>query len=207
VSALRVVVADDHPLMLNAVALRLDAEPDIHVVARADSTAGLLAAVSEFKPDVAVVDLTMRDGTTLDIFDRLAAASANTRFLLLSASENASDVHAAVRAGAAGFLSKSVDPDEIPRYVREVASGATVLDTPSASAIAEQLRQPTFDALSPRELEILALVGQGLTNRAIAQQLFVSLSTVKTYLERVFAKLSVSDRAAAIAKAKDQKLI
>jgi DNA-binding NarL/FixJ family response regulator len=206
-SRVRVVVADDHPLMRDAVALRLGGEEDIDVVATAATAAALLAAVAEHKPDVAVIDLMMGDATTLEIFDELTAASENTAFLLLSASDDASDIHAAVTRGMRGVLSKSVNPAELPRYVREVAAGATVLDTASATAMASRLREPMFEALSPRECDILRLVAEGLTNREVSQRLYVSLSTVKTHLERAFAKLDVTDRTAAIAKAKDLKLL
>lgn len=204
---LRVVVADDHPLMRDAIAARLDAETDIEVVARAESAASLLALIAEHQPDVALVDLTMRDGTTLDVFDRLRAASPATAFVLFSASEDPGDVTAALSAGMRGFLSKSIESASIAPYLREVAAGATVLDTASATVMASAMRQQLAEPLSPREIDILRLVAAGKTNRAIAQQLYVSISTVKTHLERAFGKLNVADRSAAVARAKDLKLL
>jgi DNA-binding NarL/FixJ family response regulator len=206
---LRVVVADDHPLMLTGVVVRLSVERDIDVVGRATSCAELVAAVAEHAPDVVVADVTMGDGSVLDFLGAITEASPSTRILLLSATDDPAAVGTALERGAAGFLSKETDSDALAEHVRDTAAGKTVLDARSAAAVAAQLREPSpaVDALSARELEVLRLVASGRSNPEIGKELFVAASTVKTHLDRVYAKLGVNDRAAAVAKAKDLKLL
>ena len=206
---LRVVVADDHPLMLTGVVVRLNIEHDIDVVARGTSCAELVTAVGEHKPDVVVADVTMTDGSVLDCLDAITDASPDTRVLLLSATDDPSAVSTALERGAAGFLSKETDSDDLATHVRDIAAGKTVLDARSAAAVAAQLREPPApaDTLSARELQILRLVAEGRSNPEIAKQLFVAASTVKTHLDRAYAKLGVNDRAAAVGRAKDLKLL
>ncbi|MEY2426565.1 MAG: two-component system, NarL family, nitrate/nitrite response regulator NarL [Actinomycetota bacterium] len=206
---LRVIVADDHPLMLTGVTVRLSVEHDIDVVATATSCAELVAAVSSHTPDVVVADVTMGDGSVLDCLAALAEASPSSRVLLLSATDDPGAVSTALHRGAAGFLSKETDSDLLANHVRDTAAGITVLDARSAAAVAAQLREPVNadQALSARELEVLHLVADGMSNPEIGKALFVAASTVKTHLERAYAKLGVSDRAAAVARAKDLKLL
>ena len=201
-------MADDHPLMLTGVVVRLSVEADIDVVGRATTCAELLEAARAHQPDVAVADVTMTDGSVLDVLGELAAASPATRVLLLSATDDPAAVTSALERGAAGFLSKETDSDALAVHVRDVAAGKTVLDARSAAAVAARLRDPEpIDALSARELEVLRLVAAGKSNPEIGKELFVAASTVKTHLDRVYAKLGVSDRAAAVARAKDHKLL
>lgn len=206
-SKLRVIVADDHPLMLTGISVRLSVEKDIDVVATATTCAELIAAVDEHRPDVLLADISMPDGSVLDSLARVRAISPDTRILLLSATDDPSAVSTALHRGANGFLSKEADSDAIAQHIRNLAAGHTVLDARSAAAIAAQLREPEGEALSARELEVLTLVAQGLSNPQIAERLFVAASTVKTHLERAYAKLGVNDRAAAVAKAKDRRLL
>ncbi|HUR78583.1 MAG TPA: response regulator transcription factor [Acidimicrobiales bacterium] len=205
---LSVVVADDHPLMLTGVVVRLSVESDIDVVAKATNCRELLAAVGDHQPDVVVADVTMPDGSVLDFLAPMAAASPATRILLLSATDDPGAVSAALERGAAGFLSKETDSDALATHVRDVAAGTTVLDARSAAAVANHLRTaPTVESLSARELEVLRLVAQGRSNPQIGKELFVAASTVKTHLDRAYAKLGVNDRAAAVARAKDLKIL
>lgn len=204
---LRVVIADDHPLMVTGISVRLSVEEDIDVVATAASCAELVDAVAAHRPDVVVADVTMPDGSALDALPRIKQVSPSTKVLMFSATDDESAVSTALHRGAAGFLSKETDSDQIARHIRDLAAGRTVLDARSAAAVAAQLREPTADALSARELEVLVLVAQGLSNPEIGQRLFVATSTVKTHLERAYGKLGVNDRAAAVARAKDRRLL
>lgn len=204
---LRVVVADDHPLMLTGISVRLSVESDIDIVATATTCAELIEASQRHAPDVVLADISMSDGSVLNCLAELIEASPETRILLLSATDDPAAVSTALHRGAAGFLSKETDSDTIATHIREVAAGRTVLDARSAAAIAAQLRQPETEALSARELEVLRLVAEGLSNPEIAKRLFVAPSTIKTHLERAYGKLGVNDRAAAIAQAKDRKLL
>jgi DNA-binding NarL/FixJ family response regulator len=205
---LNVVVADDHPLMLTGVVVRLSVEDDINVVGRATSCAELLAAVREHLPDVVVADVTMGDGSLLDVLAELARIAPKARVLVLSATDDPAAVSSALERGAAGFLSKETDSDALAVHVRDVAAGKTVLDARSAAAVAARLRDPgPTESLSAREIEVLRLVAEGKSNPEIGKQLFVAASTVKTHLDRVYGKLGVSDRAAAVARAKDLRLL
>jgi DNA-binding NarL/FixJ family response regulator len=203
-----VVVADDHPLMLTGVVARLSVEDDINVVGRATTCQELLATVRDQMPDVVVADVTMTDGSVLDVLDELARIAPSARVLLLSATDDPAAVSTALERGAAGFLSKETDSDALAHHVRDVAAGKTVLDARSAAAVAARLRDPSpAEALSGREVEVLRLVAEGKSNPEIGKTLFVAASTVKTHLDRAYAKLGVSDRAAAVARAKDLKLL
>jgi DNA-binding NarL/FixJ family response regulator len=204
---LRVIVADDHPLMLTGISVRLSVEDDIEVVATAKNCADLVAAAALHKPDVILADVSMTDGSVIDYLDQLGEAAPDARVLLLSATDDPQAVSTALHRGAAGFLSKETDSDNIATHVRDTAAGKTVLDARSAAAVAAQLRRPEGEALSARELEVLRLVAEGLSNPDIGKRLFVAPSTVKTHLERAYAKLGVNDRAAAVAQAKDRKLL
>ncbi|HVT78754.1 MAG TPA: response regulator transcription factor [Acidimicrobiales bacterium] len=202
------IVADDHPLMLTGVVARLGVETDIDVVGRATSCRELLAAAGELAPDVIVADVTMGDGTVLDALPDLRAVAPAAHVLLLSATDDPAAVTTALERGAAGFLSKETDADDLATHVRDAAAGKVVLDARSAAAVAARLRDPSpVDALSARELEVLRLVAQGKSNPEIGAALFVAPSTVKTHLDRVYAKLGVRDRAAAVARAKDLRLL
>ena len=194
--------------MLTGVVVRLSVETDIDVVGTATNCHELVAAVERHQPDVVVADVTMPDGSVLDFLPSLAQKCPATRVLLLSATDDPAAVSTALERGAAGFLSKETDSDLLAVHVREIAAGKTVLDARSAASVAAQLREPpAADALSVRELEVLRLVAQGRSNPEIGKELFVAASTVKTHLERAYAKLGVNDRAAAVARAKDLKLI
>jgi len=202
------VVADDHPLMLTGVIARLSVEDDIAVVGRATTCHELVTAVREQMPDVVVADVTMTDGSVLDVLDELARAAPAARVLLLSATDDPAAVSTALERGAAGFLSKETDSDALAMHVRDVAAGKTVLDARSAAAVAARLRDPApAESLSAREVEVLQLVAEGKSNPEIGKALFVAASTVKTHLDRAYAKLGVSDRAAAVARAKDLRLL
>jgi DNA-binding NarL/FixJ family response regulator len=205
---LHVVVADDHPLMLTGVVVRLSVEDDIDVVGRATTCHELVEVVRAQMPDVVVADVTMTDGSVLDVLADLARVAPHSRVLLLSATDDPAAVATALERGAAGFLSKETESDALATHVRDVAAGKTVLDARSAAAVAKRLRDPApAEALSAREIEVLRHVADGKTNPEIGKVLFVAASTVKTHLDRAYAKLGVSDRAAAVARAKDLKLL
>lgn len=194
--------------MLTGVIARLSVEDDIDVVGRATTCHELVSTVREQMPDVVVADVTMTDGSVLDVLDELARAAPAARVLLLSATDDPAAVSTALERGAAGFLSKETESDALAAHVRDVAAGKTVLDARSAAAVAARLRDPApAEALSAREVEVLRLVAEGKSNPEIGKALFVAASTVKTHLDRAYGKLGVSDRAAAVARAKDLRLL
>ena len=205
---IRVIVVDDHPLMLAGVVARLSVEPDIDVVATAATCAATVVAVGEHQPDVLIADVSMPDGSLINALGDVVAASPATKIVLLSATDDPGAVVTALEQGAAGFLSKETEADDLATHVRAAMEGKTVLDARSAAAVAARLREPApRQALSARELEVLRLVADGRSNPEIGEALFVAASTVKTHLERAYAKLGVGDRAAAVARAKDLRLL
>ena len=149
-TTLRIVVADDHPLMLSAIVARLSIEADLDVVATARTCAGLVDEIAAHQPDVAVIDVSMPDGSTLEVLAALQASSPATGVLILSATDEPAAVTTALERGARGFLSKETEAESIAGHVRAVAAGRTVLDPRSAAAVAAGLREPvtTDQALS-----------------------------------------------------------
>lgn len=204
-----IVIADDHPLMLAGLSAQLDAEPDIEVLATADSGKALIAAFSEHRPAVVVTDVAMPDGGGFGALSGILSLDAKARVLMLSAVGDGERVAQAMTSGAAGYLVKDITPAGLADAIRRVAAGETVLDPRSTGAAFTALRagRQALTPLSDREREVLARVAQGRSNAEIAAELLIAASTVKTHLERVFTKLDVSDRAAAVARAKDLGII
>ena len=204
-------MAEDHPLFREAMARAIKGQPELELVgSSADGTAAL-EAIMRLEPDVAVLDLQMPGLDGLAVIERLREAEASTRTLLLSAHRDAALVHAAVEAGADGYLLKDdADEDEIRRAVLAVSRGETALSDILRAGLFEQIREhaPATDPLlSVREREILGLAAEGHSNVEIARRLFLSPATIKTYLHRACEKLEVSDRTSAVAEAMRRGLL
>jgi DNA-binding NarL/FixJ family response regulator len=208
---IRIVAIDDHPLILHALVRRLEAGGAMAVVAaRGDGPSGL-EAVAEHRPDVVICDLSMpgSDLGGLDVITALIAADPDARVLVLSAHTDSQSVGAAMAAGALGLVSKEADEDTLCRCVAEVAAGRAAFDPSIGPKLVAALR-PSPAArygLSPKELEVLAEMADGLSNAAIGARLHVSPLTVKTHVSHILAKLGVADRAAAVIKAYKEDLL
>lgn len=205
---IRVLVADDHPIVrAGIVALLGDAE-DVHVVdAVADGETAVAAALAA-RPDIVLMDLRMPglDGTAAT--GRITAALPSTRVLVLTTYESDDAILDAIAAGASGYLLKAAPEAEILAGVRAVASGGTVMAPAIAAALARGIRQQqTTPRLSEREREVLALVAQGLSNPEIGLRLHVTEATVKTHLLHAFEKLGVGDRTRAVTRAMELGLL
>ncbi|MDI9915111.1 response regulator transcription factor [Rhodococcus sp. IEGM 1379] len=205
-----VVVGDDHPLFREGVVRALSGNESIDVVGEADDGAQSLALIRELKPQIALLDFRMPilDGT------QVAAAVTRdqlpTRVLLLSAHDEASVVYQALQAGACGFLPKESTRAEIVSAVLDCAAGRDVLPPSVAASLVGEVRrrsEPSGPTLSAREREVLGLIAQGASIPAIAGQLFLAPSTVKTHVQRLYEKLGVNDRGAAVAAAMRQGLL
>jgi len=207
---IRVVVGDDHPLFRDGVVRALQSSGEIEVVAEAEDGPSALEAIKKHEPQVALLDYRMpgMDGTQVAaavIRDRLP-----TRVLLISAHDDSAIVYHAIQEGAAGFLPKESTRTEIISAVMNCARGRDVLSPGLASGLAGEIRrraEPAGPTLSAREREVLNLIAAGLTIPAIASQLYLAPSTVKTHVQRLYEKLGVSDRAAAVAEAMRRKLL
>jgi DNA-binding NarL/FixJ family response regulator len=198
---IRILLVDDHPVVRLGLRGMLDAEPDLSVVGEASSgDEGLAAALAE-RPDIVLMDLRMPGGDGVSATERILAAVPGTRVLVLTTYESDRDILRAIEAGAGGYLLKDASPAELADAVRAAARGETVLAPSVASTLVRQVRAPAPPALSARETEVLRLVGRGLTNADIGRELFISEATVKTHLLRIFNKLGVTDRTAAVTTA------
>jgi DNA-binding NarL/FixJ family response regulator len=203
---IRVLLADDQPLVRAGFAMILGAEDDIEVVGEADDGASAVELARTQVPDVVLMDIRMPGMDGLEATRRIAGedALAAVRILVLTTFELDEYVFEALRAGAGGFLVKHTQPDELIRAVREVARGEALL-SPSVTRrlIAEFIARPDRPALVPpsmallteREREIVALVAQGLTNDEIAAELVLSPATARTHVSRAMVKLQARDRA------------
>ena len=191
-----------------ASALRRRAE--IESVVEAGSGREALEIIARAEPDVALLDVQMADLDGVQVARVIERESRSTRTLFLSAYYDQEIVYKALAAGAAGYLSKEARGNEIADAVLAVARGETVLGRDIQAAVAQRIRQTaerTGPNLSAREREVLSLVATGLSSPEVARRMNLSTTTVKTHLQRVYEKLGVSDRAAAVAEAMRQRLL
>ncbi len=198
---IRILLVDDHPVVRHGLRGMLDAEPGLTVVGEASSGAAGVAAAAELTPDIVLMDLRMPDGDGVEATGRILAALPGTRVVVLTTYETDRDILRAIEAGACGYLLKDASPGELADAVRAAARGETVLSPSVASTLVRQVRTPAPPALSAREAQVLRLVAEGRTNADIGRVLFISEATVKTHLLRVFSKLDVADRTAAVTRA------
>jgi DNA-binding NarL/FixJ family response regulator len=199
---IRVLLVDDHPVVRAGLRGMLAVEDGIDVVGEAGSGAEAVATTAAVTPDVVLMDLRMPGIDGVAATERILAADRSVKVVVLTTYETDVDILRAVEAGAAGYLLKDAAPAELSRAVRAAARGETVLAPSVAARLVSTVRRPgPTAALSAREVEVLRLVGRGLTNADIGRELFISEATVKTHLLRMFHKLGVSDRTAAVTTA------
>jgi two-component system nitrate/nitrite response regulator NarL len=206
----RVVVADDHPLFREGVVRALSSSGEVNVVGEADDGTSALALIKDLRPDVALLDYRMPGMDGAEVAAAVRSSELPTRVLLLSAHDESAIVYQALQQGAAGFLLKDSTRTEIVKAVLECASGRDVVAPSLVGGLAGEIRQraaPAAPVLSAREREVLGRIASGRSIPAIAGELFVAPSTVKTHVQRLYEKLGVSDRAAAVAEAMRQGLL
>jgi DNA-binding NarL/FixJ family response regulator len=198
---IRVLLVDDHPVVRQGLHAMLDAEADLTVVGQASSGAEAVEFVANDPPDVVLMDLRMpgMDGATATA--KIVASGSPSRVVVLTTYETDTDILRAVEAGAAGYLLKDSPLAELVAAIRGAARGETVLAPSVVGKLVGRVRTPARPALSAREIEVLRLVGRGLSNAEIGRELFIGEATVKTHLLRAFGKLGVSDRTAAVTTA------
>jgi DNA-binding NarL/FixJ family response regulator len=204
---IRLVIADDHPVVRAGLLGLLEPEADVDIVGTADSGSAAVELVARVQPQVVLMDLRMPGLDGVAATARITARHPAVRVLILTTYDTDANIVRAVEAGAAGYLLKDATPQELMTAVRAAAAGETVLPPVIAAKLANHLRAPVQQTLTPRELQVLRLVGQGLTNSAIARQLVIGETTVKTHLVRIFTKLDVDDRTAAVTVALRRDLL
>jgi DNA-binding NarL/FixJ family response regulator len=216
-NGIRVLIVDDQALVRGGFRSILEGQPDINVVGEAEDGQGAVDAAAATSPDVVVMDIRMpRMNGIAATSEILASSAAPPRVLILTTFDHDEYVYEALRAGASGFLLKSSPPRELAGAIRTVASGDALLAPDVTRRLIEDFvsrprpasTPPTIlDALTPREAEVMALIARGLSNSAIAAELYLSQPTVKTHVTRIFAKLGVRDRVQAVVLAYESGLV
>jgi two-component system, NarL family, nitrate/nitrite response regulator NarL len=206
----RVVVGDDHPLFREGVVRALSSSGSVNVVGEADDGSAALELIREHVPDVALLDFRMPGMDGAQVAAAVRSSELPTRVLLLSAHDESAIVYQALQQGAAGFLLKDSTRTEIVKAVLDCAKGRDVVAPTLVGGLAAEIRHraaPSAPVLSAREREVLNRIARGQSIPAIAGELYVAPSTVKTHVQRLYEKLGVSDRAAAVAEAMRQGLL
>lgn len=212
---IRVLLADDEQLIREGLRLILDLQPDIDVVGEAADGEEALRRIGELAPDVVLLDIRMPRLDGLQVTERLSAGGGvRPRVLILTTFDEDQYLYRALKAGASGFLLKDVPRGQLLHAVRVVAGGDELLSPAITRRLIERFMSPPpavgsvlLDRLTPRETDVLRLVGSGLANAEIAATLFLSEATVKTHLAHVFTKLDLRDRAQAVVVAYESGLV
>jgi DNA-binding NarL/FixJ family response regulator len=204
---IRLVIADDHPVVRDGLRGMFAGAADIDVVGEAADGAQAVVVAERTDPDVVLLDLRMPVLDGVGAIKKLRAAGVAARVLVVTTYDTDADVLPAIEAGATGYLLKDAPRDELLRAVRAAARGEPILAPAVADVLMSRVRAPAQEPLTPREVEVLRLVARGTSNRDTAAALFVSEATVKTHLLHIYAKLGVNDRAAAVALAVERGLV
>lgn len=207
---IRVLVADDHPVVLGGIVSLLETDGQIQVVGRATTGVEAVELARELAPDLVLMDLRMPDMDGTAATAAITEALPSTRVLVLTTYESDDHILGAIEAGASGYLLKAAPADQIVAGVRAVVGGETVLAPSIAATLVERTRrahESEAPTLSPRETEVLRAVAAGKSNPEIARALFISETTVKSHVLRAFEKLGVRNRTQAVLRALDLGLI
>ncbi|MCU1482304.1 MAG: LuxR family transcriptional regulator [Subtercola sp.] len=206
---IRVLVADDHPIVRSGIVGLLQDAPDIEVIGEASNGLEAVTLATALRPDLVLMDLRMPGQGGAEATAQIVAGLPDVRVLILTTYETDDDILPAIEAGASGYLVKAAPEDEILAGVRAVAAGQTVLAPSIASKLVERMRgdRTPPPRLSARELDVLRLVAAGQSNPEIARTLFIGDATVKTHLQHAFEKLAVTDRTRAVTRAMELGLL
>lgn len=194
-----VFLVDDHHLVRQGLVELLNADPELDVVGEADTVAAAMARIPAVQPDVAVLDVRFPDGNGIDLCRDLLATVPQLRCLILTSFTDERSMIDAILAGASGYVAKDIRGDEIAAAVKAVGAGKSLLDNRAAQVLMDRLRKEAEQTvllrdLSATERAMLALLGEGLTNREIGQRMFLAEKTVKNYVSRILSKLGLSGR-------------
>jgi len=201
---IRVLVADDHPVVRQGIMANVNPQPDIAVVAEASDGVEAIGLIKEQLPDVVLLDLRMPRMDGLEVVAEVNTSKLPSKVIIMTTFESEEDVHRAMKAGARGYLLKDSSQEEILDAIRRVSLGETYLPARIVQKVAEGMRKPE---LSPREIEVLQCVAAGKSNKEIGVQLFIAEGTVKTHVKHLLEKLGAPGRTAAIREAVHRGLV
>jgi DNA-binding NarL/FixJ family response regulator len=209
--AIRILIADDHPVVRDGLAAMLSTQPDFEVVATAANGLEAVRLAAELRPDVVLLDLEMPELDGVEALARLRAASPAVRALVFTAFDTDERILSAVRAGAQGYLLKGAPRDELFRAIRVVSQGGSLLQPVVASKLLQRMARPSADdtpaVLTSREVEVLRLLAQGRANKEIAADLVISERTVKFHVSAILSKLGAGNRTEAVRLAVQRGLV
>jgi DNA-binding NarL/FixJ family response regulator len=196
----RVLIVDDHPIVRQGLCAVLAAQPDFAVVAECGTGEEAVALAADGGPDVVLMDLRLPGLGGVEATERIVAAGSATAVVVLTTYDSDGDILRAVAAGATGYLLKDASAEELVAGVRTAAAGGTVLAAPVAAKLATRMRGEA-PSLTTREIQVLECAARGLSNPETGRELFISEATVKSHMMRIFGKLGVADRTAAVTTA------
>jgi DNA-binding NarL/FixJ family response regulator len=206
-AVIRVLIADDHPVVRSGVKGMLESHPDFDVVGEAADGTEAVGLTLREHPDVVLMDLQMPGLDGASATAQIKAQRPQTQVLVLTTYGTDADIVRAIDAGAVGYLLKDAPHEEVTRAVRAAARGETTLAPAIAQRLMQRVRTACGEALSAREIEVLQLAARGLSNNEIAKELFVSATTAKAHLVHIYSKLGVNDRTAAVTTALERGII
>jgi DNA-binding NarL/FixJ family response regulator len=213
--AIRVLICDDHALFRRGLVMVLESEDGIEVVAEAEDGEDAVAKAEDAAPDVILMDVRMPKMSGIEATRAIADAVPSAKILMLTVSDEEEDLYEAVKAGATGYLLKEISIEEVANAIRAVTTGQSLISPSMASKLlsefnnlAKQAQQKVLaPKLTDRELQVLKLVAQGLSNREVAEQLFISENTVKNHVRNILEKLHLHSRMEAVVYAVREKLL
>jgi DNA-binding NarL/FixJ family response regulator len=203
----RLLIVDDHPVVRAGLRGMLSGQPDFEVLGEAANGAEAVDLTKRLNPNVVLMDLRMPEMDGVTAIGKIKARHPDVQILVLTTYDSDSDILPAIESGATGYLLKDAPREELFQAIRAAAQGKPLLTSAIAARLMERMRSPAVEALSSREIEVLNLVAKGASNKEIAGQLFITEATVKSHLLRIFGKLGVADRTAAVTKALEQGIL
>jgi DNA-binding NarL/FixJ family response regulator len=210
---IRLVIADDHPLVLNGLEDLIRIEKDFELVARCTGSAEAMAAVYRYQPDVIILDIRMPGKDGLEIAKELLAEKVPTRIIIYTAEITEDQLMVAVRMGIAGIVLKVMEPSLLVQCIRKVHAGEQWIERRTARLSLEKLLLRESGAreiatlLTPREIDILKMVAQGLQTKQISEKLFISVGTVKVHMHNIYDKLKITNRISLLRYAQEKGLV
>lgn len=204
---IRILITDDHPIVLEGLSGILAGQPDFEVIGLAGDGATAVKLHGSLAPDVTLMDLRMPGLDGVGAIKAIKAQPLQSRIIVLTTYDSDADILPAIEAGASGYLLKDVPREELFRAIRAAARGDSVLAPAVAARLMTRMRAPAEESLSAREIEVLQLVAKGASNKEIGKTLHISTATVKTHLIHIYGKLAVDDRTAAVTTALEKGII